>query len=154
MSTGNICYKSLPSASSLKRHQRVDHKNSKTKTFSCKFCKETFCKDYRLQKHLLQVHKNGLQAKRTCQPCNLDFVLFDDFKKHIESHPDDLICVICGLGFQDKVSFGLHQRSHKAVNKEFQKFFCDHCPAGFISRNPLMVSVNLIEYFIICRLKH
>lgn len=135
----------MSSANALKRHRQTVHENLKHKTYAqdtCRFCKEVFGKRYQLRKHLLQVHQGGSKPTRTCQLCNLDFVLVGDFQKHIESHPDVFICTICGLSFQDKISFGLHQKSHKYIEKELRKFFCDLCPSRFISKGPLMVSVK------------
>lgn len=139
---GSICEKSFTSSSALTRHHKGVHENIKQqrpRDYRCKFCREVLSNKYQKEKHLAQVHQDGLKPKRTCQLCNLDFELFDEFKNHIDIHVDANICLICGVDNLDQIALKLHTESHKHINLDLRRFCCDFCGHKLFNKIQLKV---------------
>lgn len=139
----STCEKSFTSSSALKRHIKGVHENIKQKgprDYRCKFCKEVFSNKYQKEKHLAQVHQDGLKPLRACRLCNLEFQLCDDFKAHIESHPNAHICIICGQDNVDGEALNAHMEDHKHIEVQLRRFICDFCGHRLFNKIQLKVS--------------
>lgn len=137
-----ICERSFTSSSALKRHTKGVHENIKQKgprDYRCKFCREVFANKYQKEKHLAQVHQDGLKTMRTCRLCNSDFQLCSDFKNHIESHPNAHICLICGINNVDEEALIAHMEDHKHIDMELRRFICDTCGHRLFNKIQLKV---------------
>lgn len=140
-----ICERSFTSSSALKRHHKGVHENIKQKgprDYRCKFCREIFANKYQKEKHIAQVHQDGLKPMRTCRLCNSDFQLCDDFKNHIESHPNAHICLVCGIENADEEALTVHMEDHKHIEMELRRFICDTCGHRLFNKIQLKVNNN------------
>lgn len=140
------CKKSFASPGFLSRHQKTAHESGKPnikRGYRCKFCQEIFYHKYQQQKHLSQVHQNGLNPMRTCQLCSLDFHHFVDFKSHIEGHVGLHICLICGIYCLNEQEMTTHKEEHKLVDVEHRKYSCDIC--GHKTFNKILLKVSKLS---------
>lgn len=125
----------------MKKHIQTFHHNIKTKQrySRCQLCRETIINSFQLRRHFSLVHDEGARPMRQCQLCNLEFQLYDDFKEHIDSHPESLICLICGISAPDQDALELHQSTHIVK----LKFSCDVCGRKYQSKNSLSTHVRV-----------
>lgn len=140
---GHMCEKNFTSSSALARHQKGVHENIKQqrpRDYRCKFCKEVLANKYQKEKHLAQVHHDGLNPLRTCRLCNKDFQLFDEFKSHIDSHQNAFFCVICGVNHPDEETLKSHLDDHKHIDINLRRFTCDFCGHKLFNKIQLKVS--------------
>lgn len=139
------CERQFASASGLSRHIKGVHENIKQKRprdYRCKFCKEVMTNKYQKEKHLAQVHQDGLKTTRTCHLCNSDFYLYSEFKSHVESHLDAFICLICGYNHQSLEALNLHSDEHKHIDVNLRKFICDFCGHRIFNKIQLKVHMR------------
>lgn len=125
-----LCEKYFAQAKNLRQHILSVHEGIKQKApkdFRCKLCKEIFSNKYQKEKHHAQVHLNGKKLTRSCRLCDLEFQLFDDFKKHIEDHKLPFMCLICGSNSPCEEAFMEHKANHRQVDMYLRQHICDVC---------------------------
>ena len=127
--TCSECNKVFSTIKILYTHKKFVHEGVRwgSNVFKCKLCLETFDGKYKKNKHWIQVHRHGEITVRTCHHCHTDFKLFDDFKVHIASHSDCIICTTCGHSFKDSSEHFMHQESHRMLEEDLKQFTCDIC---------------------------
>ncbi len=134
---------------SPKFHQKnvqEDRKNKPRTDGSCKcaICGEILTNKYQKEKHKAQVHWDGKKLTRSCGYCHAEFKFFEHFKSHIESHSEVSICIICGMFFEDVKELSEHAESHKKIESNLKKFFCDHC--GHKTFNKIQLTVHMRKH--------
>lgn len=141
--TCDICLKVCSSKKVLYSHKKIIHEHVKWGLkYECKLCKEIFESKYKKSKHWGQVHRNGKIKMRTCQLCNSEFQLFDNFKAHVESHVGFSICIVCGACLPDESSLYLHLETHRKIEEELRQFVCDVCSHRLSTKAQLQVHMR------------
>jgi KRAB domain-containing zinc finger protein len=73
------------------------------------------------------------EKKFQCQQCPKSFEKRQILKNHEQSHKSKVECQICYKKFS-KLSLKIHLKNHESI----RKFNCDHCSAGFVTKQTLM----------------
>lgn len=138
------CHKVFSSSKILYTHRKLVHEGVRwgNNIYQCKICLETFDTKYKKNKHWAQVHRNGEIIVRTCHHCNSDFKLFEDFKLHIESHTDCIVCITCGQSFTDSAAHFIHQENHRMIDEDLKKFICDVCSHRLSTKGQLEIHMK------------
>lgn len=114
------------------------------KRFHCLICKQVMNCRVSAMRHHVQVHNRGKVKVRTCRECETDFVLFDDFKKHIElEHENCFICLVCGINCGSHVAFLQHKKLHLSVPEDEKKLICDMC--GFKAQQKVTIEAHMVR---------
>lgn len=148
--TCDVCDKVCSSRKVLYSHKKYVHEGIRwgSSVYKCKLCFEDFDSKYKKSKHWHQVHRNGQLKVRTCHYCNSNFELYEDFKNHIDSHSDCLICLTCGQFFPDSSALLVHKESHKQIDEELRQFICDVCSHRLSTKGQL--EVHMTKHFNSC----
>ena len=87
----------------------------------CDKCSKTFPDNYKLKRHIHQVH----DKKFDCGKCEETFVTYSDLRKHTAAvHGVTYRCEQCNRTFKD--SYGL-KRHIQTVHEGIKNFLCDKC---------------------------
>lgn len=141
--TCDVCEKVCSSRKVLYSHKKMVHEGVKWgMNFECKLCHEKFESKYKKSKHWGQVHRNGKVKTRTCHLCNSDFLLFEEFKQHVESHVGCFFCLICGHNFSDESALFIHSESHRKIEEVLRQFVCDVCSHRLSTKAQLLIHMR------------
>lgn len=114
------------------------------KRFHCLICKQVMNCRVSAMRHHVQVHNRGKVKVRTCQECETDFGLFEDFKRHIEiDHGSCFICLVCGMNCGSHVAFIQHKKLHLSVPEDEKKLACDLC--GFKAQQKVTIEAHMVR---------
>lgn len=112
--------------------------------FHCLICLQIMnCRASAIRHHR-QVHDSGKVRQRTCQECDMQFQLFEDFKEHIDQdHKDAHICLICGCSLTSSSDLIQHNKAHRAVPDNEKNRICDMC--GFKAQQKLTIEAHMVK---------
>lgn len=79
------------------------------------------------------MHDDGLKLTRSCGVCNQEFRLAQKFYDHIDTHPGENICRICGENCADEMIFKAHMKNHRKVDDKYKKVVCELCGKKFLN---------------------
>ncbi|KAL1487846.1 hypothetical protein ABEB36_015496 [Hypothenemus hampei] len=123
-----ICNRKFESKDSLDLHTKVNH--SKTKRFSCSYCKKPFNTYSALELHV----NNECQTRNyECQFCGRRFQKAHEKVKHERIHTGEKphVCEICGKAFRISFCLTLHMRTHSGS----RPYACHVCGKRFKSHS-------------------
>lgn len=105
-----ICFKGLQTKSSLMKHLRIVHSDSRN--FVCDVCGKSFKQQDTLNIHLKTHDEN--RSKFECPDCGKGLASSGSLKVHLRTHQDvrPFMCDVCGMSFHQKGNLAKHMLSH------------------------------------------
>ena len=114
----------------------------------CEKCSKTFPDNYKLKRHIHQVH----DKKFDCGKCEETFVTYSDLRKHTAAvHGVTYRCEQCSRTFKD--SYGL-KRHIQTVHEGIKNFLCDKCDKVILRKSTLDALSHFALFFVKSDLKN
>lgn len=133
----DLCGKRANQKSHLVHHMKYRHTSSEAsrKTYSCRYCPETFLYTNCRKTHEIRFHT--FDYKFHCSLCEKKFVDKTQLNSHLTTHTGEKKhrCVECGRCFRSLTRLN----QHKATHSDLRPFSCTTCTSSFKTKKGLRV---------------